>query len=83
MLRTLGHQKAFLVDSGFAALLRTGFPTVNFAHHTSSIKGDFVVNRSLNWQITQRELKAELENDNLAIVGDGCLPQSELSCSFS
>lgn len=68
MLRSLGHQKAFLVDGGFAALIQAGFPTVNFAQNSSSPRGDFVVNRSKNWQISQNELKANLENDNLVII---------------
>ncbi|MEM1171777.1 MAG: rhodanese-like domain-containing protein [Cyanobacteria bacterium P01_H01_bin.35] len=68
MLRTLGHQKAFLVDGGFAALVRAGFPTVNLVNYASSIRGDFVIKRSKNWQISQNELKANLENNNLIII---------------
>lgn len=68
MLRTLGHQKAFLVDGGFAALVRAGFPKVNLVNNTSSVRGDFVVNRNKNWQISQNELKANLESNILVII---------------
>ncbi|WP_293137697.1 sulfurtransferase [Okeania sp. SIO3I5] len=68
MLRTLGHQKSFLVDGGFNALVQTGFPTVNFVNNSSTVRGDFVVNRKKNWQISQNELKANLENNNLIII---------------
>jgi len=68
MLRTLGHQKSFLVDGGFIALVQAGFPIVNFVNNSSTVKGDFVVKRSKNWQISQDELKANLENNNLIII---------------
>ncbi|MGD1713842.1 sulfurtransferase [Dapis sp. BLCC M172] len=68
MLRTLGHQKAFLIDGGFTALVKAGFPTVNLVNNTFSVRGDFVVNRSKNWQISQNELKPNLENNNLIII---------------
>ena len=68
MLRTLGHQKAFLVDGGFAALVKAGFPTVNSVNNNPPFRGDFVVNRSKNWEISQNELKANLEDNNLIII---------------
>ncbi|NES07733.1 MAG: sulfurtransferase, partial [Okeania sp. SIO2F4] len=68
MLRTLGHQKSFLVDGGFAALVKAGFPTVKLVNNSPPVRGDFVVNRSKNWQISQNELKANLENNNLVII---------------
>lgn len=68
MLRTLGHKKAFLVDGGFTALLKAGFPTVNLVNNTSPVRGDFVVNWNKNWQISQNELKANLENNNFVII---------------
>lgn len=69
MLRSLGHQKAFLVDGGFAALVKAGFPTNNFVQKNNSLpRGDFIVNRNKNWQINQKELKANLENTNLVII---------------
>ena len=68
MLRTLGHQKSFLVDGGFAALAKAGFPTVKFTKNNSPPRGDFVVNRNKNWHISQNELKTNLEKDNLVII---------------
>ena len=68
MLRTLGHQKSFLVDGGFAALVKAGFPTVKLVNNSPPVRGDFIVNRSKNWQISQNELKANLENNNLVII---------------
>ncbi len=68
MLRSLGHQKAFLVDGGFAALIKAGFPRVNFAKNSYKSRGDFVVKRNENWQITKKELKENLDNDNLVII---------------
>ncbi|MEB3339452.1 rhodanese-like domain-containing protein, partial [Okeania sp.] len=68
MLRTLGHQKTFLVDGGFAALVKSGFPTINFVKNSSSVRGDFIVNRIENWQINQNELKENLDNNNLVII---------------
>lgn len=68
MLRILGHQKSFLVDGGFTALVKAGFPTVNFVNKSSTIRGDFVVNRNKIWQISQNELKANLDNNNLIII---------------
>lgn len=68
MLRTLGHQKSFLVDGGFTALVKAGFPTVNFTKNNSPPRGDFLVNRNKNWLISQNELKTSLEKDNLVII---------------
>ncbi|MGK7921905.1 MAG: sulfurtransferase [Trichodesmium sp.] len=68
MLRTLGHQKSFLVDGGFNALVKAGFPTVNNFHQTGSVKGDFIVKQNKNWQINQKELKANLGNNKLVII---------------
>ena len=42
MLRTLGHQKTFLVDGGFATLEKADFPTVNFVNKNSPVRGDFM-----------------------------------------
>ncbi|WP_293070651.1 sulfurtransferase [Okeania sp. SIO2B3] len=68
MLRTLGHQKSFLVDGGFTALVKGGFPTVKFTKNNSPPRGDFVVNRNENWHISQNELKTSLGKDNLVII---------------
>ncbi|WP_205127349.1 MULTISPECIES: sulfurtransferase [Okeania] len=68
MLRTLGHQKSFLVDGGFTALVKGGFPTVKFTKNNSPPRGDFVVNQNENWHISQNELKTSLGKDNLVII---------------
>ena len=67
MLRTLGHQKAVLVDGGFQALVAA---KVSFQQRTpfSPQPGDFVVRRSAEWDIQQDQLRTQLGAGNLVII---------------
>ncbi len=68
MLRTLGHQKAVLVDGGYEALIQAGIPIVRPAPNLPPNLGDFVVRRTTIWEIQRDELKASLERENLVII---------------
>lgn len=68
MLRTLGHQKAVLMDGGYEALVKAGIPTVQTAPNSPPNPGDFVVRRTAIWDIQRDELKASLGTQNLAII---------------
>lgn len=68
MLRSLGHQKAVLVDGGFSALVNAGLPTVKADNNPVPPKGNFVVQRRKDWQISREELRGNLGRDNVAII---------------
>lgn len=65
MLRTLGHSQAVMVDGGFQALVAANVP-LQQGSATEPSPGDFVVNRSDEWSISQTTLRERLEIENLA-----------------
>ena len=76
MLRSLGHQKALLIDGGDspAETLRdrnqaiAAIQATNKATSTPPNRGDFVVQRVDTWQIGREELRASLSKNNLVII---------------
>lgn len=66
MLRTLGHQSAVLVDGGYQALVDSGVPVSQEVVTASATPGDFVVNRTNEWEIERDELRAALIEENAA-----------------
>ncbi|MGJ3246821.1 MAG: sulfurtransferase [Elainellaceae cyanobacterium] len=68
MLRTLGHQKAVLVDGGYDALVAAGMPTVESVLRSASTPGNFVIDRTPQWTVQQDELKAALDHPQWVIV---------------
>ncbi|MBD2103014.1 sulfurtransferase [Leptolyngbya sp. FACHB-261] len=68
MLRTLGHQKAVLVDGGYQALVKAGVPTAWSAATVAPRPGDFVVERTTAWTIDRAQLKAELGQQNVVVI---------------
>ncbi|WP_395687611.1 sulfurtransferase [Aestuariivirga sp.] len=63
-LRTLGHQAAYFVDGGIAALTRDGDPGIA----PVSGKGDFEVKRIADFEITKEELRQKLGDKNVVIL---------------
>lgn len=63
-LRTLGHEKAYLVDGGIAALTASGAPAIS----EPSVPGDFTVKRVADYEIKKEELVKELGSSNLVIL---------------
>lgn len=68
MLRTLGHQKAVLVDGGYRALIQAGVSGEFTLASTSPPKGDFVVKRRSDWIISRDQLRGRLTPKNLVII---------------
>lgn len=66
MLRTLGHQQSVLVDGGYQALVAAGMPVSRQIATASATPGDFVVNRTNEWQIERDELRSVLQRQNQA-----------------
>jgi thiosulfate/3-mercaptopyruvate sulfurtransferase len=67
MLRSLGHQQAVMVDGGYRALHRAGVPKQLVASPTGQ-PGNFVVNRSRDWEIQRDELKAHLAQPRVVVI---------------
>ncbi len=67
MLRTLGHQKAVLVDGGYRALIQAGVST-EFSLTSKPPKGDFVVKRRSDWIISRDQLRSRLTQQDLVII---------------
>jgi thiosulfate/3-mercaptopyruvate sulfurtransferase len=68
MLRTLGHKQTVFVDGGYAALVKTGLPTTENITQTAAISGNFTIQRTTDWEISQSELKAALSHGNLVEI---------------
>lgn len=64
MLRTLGHKNAYLVDGGVAALTANGAPAIKEV----TGPGDFVVERTDEYEITKEELRAILGSNDVVIL---------------
>ncbi len=65
MLRTLGHSQVFLVDGGYRALLAAGLEEVEFQEAS---RGNFVVQRRQDWQLSREDLQDRLGQDNVVII---------------
>ncbi|MGJ3250288.1 MAG: sulfurtransferase [Elainellaceae cyanobacterium] len=68
MLRTLGHQRAVLVDGGYDALVAAGTPTVESVSRSATTPGNFAIDRTPQWTIQRDDLKAALDNPQWVIV---------------
>lgn len=68
MLRTLGHSQAVLVDGGYDALVQQGVVVNQAMATTTTILGDFTIQRTEQWEITQAQLLDSLDNPNVVIV---------------
>lgn len=72
MLRTLGHQQAVLVDGGYQGLVDAGVPVAQQTASEAATPGNFVVNRTAQWEIERDELRAALEtkreSKNLVVI---------------
>jgi thiosulfate/3-mercaptopyruvate sulfurtransferase len=68
MLRTLGHKQTVFVDGGYAAMLKTGLSTTENIIQTATISGNFTIQRTTDWEISQSELKAALSHGNVVAV---------------
>lgn len=62
MLRSLGHQQAYMVDGGAQALTSLNQPS------KKSLKGDFIVQRNSRWSIEKETLKQQLQAGTLKII---------------
>jgi thiosulfate/3-mercaptopyruvate sulfurtransferase len=67
MLRTLGHQKAVLVDGGYPALIKVGFSLEKTPIIVNKL-GDFTIKYNDKWQIDREQLKQVLRNNNKIIL---------------
>lgn len=67
MLRTLGQEKAVLVDGGYPALVKAGF-TLEKAPIIANKLGDFTIKYNNKWQIDREQLKQVLRNNNKIIL---------------
>ncbi len=67
MLRTLGHKQAVFVDGGNTALFKAGLPRTKNIFQTAAM-GDFTIQRTTEWEISQTELKTSLSNGNLVAI---------------
>lgn len=63
-LRTLGHKNAYLVDGGVAALTANGAPAIKEV----TAPGDFVVDRTSEFEITKEELRSKIGSDDVVIL---------------
>lgn len=63
-LRTLGHGNAYLVDGGVTALVANGAPAIKEV----TGPGDFVVERTSEYEITKEELRAKLGSNEVVIL---------------
>ncbi len=68
MLRTLGHERAALVDGGHAALAEQGVETTDEA--TEPEEGNFEVERRESWTIARSEIKGLVGDDSEAVIVD-------------
>lgn len=64
MLRTLGHQQAVMVDGGYQALVNAGVPVSRKVATASETPGDFIVNRTDEWEIERDQLQDVLTEKN-------------------
>lgn len=72
MLRTLGHSQAVLVDGGYRALSAVGLEEVKFRQ---AGKGNFVVQRRQDWQISRQELQDRLGQENVVTIDSRSKPE--------
>lgn len=63
-LRTLGHKHAYLVDGGVAALTASGAPAIKAV----AGEGDFVVDRTSDFEITKEELRSKIGSTDVVIL---------------
>jgi thiosulfate/3-mercaptopyruvate sulfurtransferase len=63
-LRTLGHDKTYLVDGGVTALTEGGAPEIR----TPQLPGTFTVQRVADYEIKKEELARALGSPNLVIL---------------
>lgn len=66
MLRSLGHDKAALVDGGVDALDAAGVEMT--AKTTQLPRGDFVVDKTTRWSATKDDVRAAMDADNTALL---------------
>lgn len=67
MLRTLGHEKAALVDGGHEALVGLGLE-IEKGEAKKVAAGDFQVRRTSAFSVTRREVKASLESKEATFI---------------
>jgi thiosulfate/3-mercaptopyruvate sulfurtransferase len=66
MLRTLGHERASLVDGGVAALERAG---VSMTDERADVeRGDFEVSRTDAWSADRDEVKSKLDDGDVQLL---------------
>lgn len=63
-LRTLGHQQAYLVNGGVAALLQGGHLPVTPA----VVPGDFTIRRTADFEVTKEQLLALIDQPDVVII---------------
>ncbi len=68
MLRSLGHPQAVMVDGGYPALVNWGVPTTTQRSADAPQRGDFVVQRTDQWEIDRDTLQASLGSDRVVII---------------
>jgi len=66
MLRTLGHDRAGLVDGGHRAVVEAGIEETD--ETTEPDPGEFTVDRRTDWVVDRREVEASLESDSAVIL---------------
>lgn len=67
MLRSLGHQNTVFVDGGYNALVKAGLKATSGFNQPLEV-GDFVVNRTVLWEIQRDELQANLSENKLTVI---------------